>query len=81
MQVATQTRDKPVARDLGTAGAPEAVSIEEAARIAGLGRSTIYEHLLGAREPRLPSFKVGKRRLILRSAIPAWLARMSEGNG
>ena len=77
MQAARQWKDK----DLGTAGQPEAVSIGEAARISGLGRSTIYEHLTGAREPRLPSFKVGRRRLVLRSAIPAWLARMSEGNG
>ena len=81
MQAATETRDKPKARDLGTAGAPEAVSIEEAARIAGLGRSTIYEHLTGAREPKLPSVKMGRRRLIRRDAIRQWLATMERGNG
>lgn len=77
MQAVTEPRAKP--RDFGATGQPEAVSIEEAARLAGVGRSTIYEHLTGAREPRLESFKVGKRRLVRRAAVTRWLATLAKG--
>ena len=78
MLSATATRNQAKTRELGVSGEPQAVSIEEAARIVGLSRSAIYNHLTGGHEPRLPSFKVGKRRLILRSAIPAWLEELAE---
>ena len=81
MQAATETRDRPRAKDLGSAGEPEAFSIEEGARKSGMGRSLFYDYLTGAREPKLPSFKAGKRRLIRRETHAAWLAKLEQGNG
>ena len=49
---------------------PLAVSPPEAARLAGLGRTTIYAALgSGA----LKSVEIGKRRLIAVETLPAWL--------
>ena len=49
---------------------PLAVSPAEAARLAGLGRTTIYAALgSGA----LKSIKIGKRRLIALDALRSWL--------
>jgi excisionase family DNA binding protein len=49
---------------------PLAVSPGEASRLAGLGRTTIYNALgSGA----LKSIKIGKRRLITIEALRAWL--------
>ncbi len=79
MQAATETRERSKARDLGACGEPAAMSIDETARLSGFGRSTIYEHLTGAREPKLPSFKVGKRRLVLREDHAAWLRKFPKG--
>jgi excisionase family DNA binding protein len=48
-----------------------AVSPAEAARMAGIGRTTLYEALgSGA----LRSLKIGKRRLITIEALKEWLA-------
>lgn len=48
-----------------------AVSPAEAARLAGIGRTTLYEALgSGA----LRSLKIGKRRLITMQALKEWLA-------
>ncbi len=48
-----------------------AVSPAEAARLAGIGRTKLYEALgSGA----LASFKIGSRRLIRVSSLDAWLA-------
>jgi excisionase family DNA binding protein len=48
-----------------------AVSIVDAARAAGVGRSTIYENInSGALKAR----KAGRRTLILRSDLEAWLS-------
>ena len=50
-----------------------AVSPSEAARLAGIGRTKIYEVLnTGA----LASFKIGTRRLIRVSELDAWLRRL-----
>jgi excisionase family DNA binding protein len=49
---------------------PIAVPPGEAARIAGVGRTTIYS-AIGSGELR--SLKVGKRRLIEVEALRAWL--------
>lgn len=48
-----------------------AVSPAEAARRAGLGRTTIYAAL---KEGDLKSLKIGARRLIMVDALRAWLA-------
>jgi excisionase family DNA binding protein len=47
-----------------------AVAPAEAARLTGVGRTTIYE-AIGARA--LKSIKIGKRRLITIEALRAWL--------
>ena len=47
-----------------------AVSPAEAARLAGVGRTTIYEAI---RSGALRSLKIGKRRLILIVSLRAWL--------
>jgi excisionase family DNA binding protein len=49
-----------------------AVSPAVAARLAGLGRTTIYAALTAG---ELKSLKVGARRLILVETLRAWLAR------
>ncbi len=55
---------------------PLAVSPAEAARLAGLGRTSIYSALgSGA----LKSLKIGKRRLIAVEALRAWLLSHEVG--
>lgn len=49
-----------------------AISINEAARVAGVGRTRIYQAL---GDGELPSIKLGRRRLIRLSAIEDWLAK------
>ena len=51
--------------------APEAVSVDEAARRAGVSRAFLYERLAAG---ELPSIKLGKRRLVRVEALRAWLA-------
>ena len=54
---------------------PIAVSPDEAARLAGIGRTTLYAALA---KGDLPSIKIGTRRLIRVDAIRDWLAK-NEG--
>lgn len=61
----------PVASSTSTEPARLAVSPAEAARLLGIGRTRLYEELAtGA----LPSFHLGRRRLIRIAAIEAWLS-------
>lgn len=48
-----------------------AVSVIEAAGLAGVGRTTIYEAI---QDGTLKSLKIGKRRLIRTEALRDWLA-------
>lgn len=48
-----------------------AVSPGEAARLAGIGRTKLYEALSSG---ALVSFKIGTRRLIRIASLEAWLA-------
>jgi excisionase family DNA binding protein len=48
-----------------------AVSPEEAAQLAGLGRTTIYQAL---KSGALKSSEIGSRRLIFLESLRAWLA-------
>mgnify|MGYP001801280750 CR=1 FL=1 len=52
--------------------APIAVSPDDAARHAGIGRTTLYAALA---KGDLPSIKIGTRRLVRVDAIREWLAR------
>lgn len=55
-----------------------AVSPSEAARLAGIGRTTLYEAIgSGA----LRSLKIGKRRLITVEALRDWLGALEQGGG
>ena len=54
---------------------PLAVSVQAAARVSGIGRTSLYE-AIGAGE--LASCKVGKRRVILLEDLRAWLARQRQ---
>lgn len=53
--------------------APEALNPEQAAKLAGIGRTAVY---LAMGSGDLPSFKIGKRRLVRRESVTAWLARL-----
>ena len=50
---------------------PIAVSPDEAARLAGIGRTSLYAALA---KGDLKSIKIGTRRLIMIDAIHEWLA-------
>ncbi len=52
-----------------------AVSPSEAARMAGVGRTKLYQALNSG---ALPSFKIGSRRLIRISELDAWLRRLES---
>jgi excisionase family DNA binding protein len=61
---------EPTVNDRNAVSDRLAVSPAEAARLAGVGRTTIYEAIgSGA----LRSLKIGKRRLILIVSLRAWL--------
>lgn len=55
-----------------------AVSPNEAARICGIGRTTLYTALSSG---DLKSVKIGTRRLILVETLRAWLKRNEEETG
>lgn len=52
-----------------------AVSPTEAARLASIGRTKLYEAISSG---ALASFKIGTRRLILTSTLQAWLEAQEE---
>ena len=52
-----------------------AVSPTEAARLAGIGRTTLYEALSSG---ALRSLKIGKRRLITIEALKDWLTMAEQ---
>jgi excisionase family DNA binding protein len=57
--------------------APLAVGIEEAARMIGIARSMIYELIaLG----KIPSFKIGRRRLVLVKHLAAFINQQAREN-
>lgn len=57
---------------------PLAVAPHEAARLAGVGRTTVYAALARG---DLASIKIGTRRLILVEAIRDWLDRNQTSPG
>ena len=52
-----------------------AVRVEEAARMAGVGRTEIYRAI---KDGRLPSLKIGKRPLVRVEALGAWLRALER---
>lgn len=57
----------------GNSGSPEAESVAEAARRAGVSRTFLYERIAAG---ELPTIKAGKRRLVRVEALRAWLLRL-----
>jgi excisionase family DNA binding protein len=57
---------------------PLAVSVREGCRLTGLGRTSIYGAMSAG---ELSFIKVGKRRLILRESITAWIERLAKQQG
>ena len=55
-----------------------AVSVEDAAAMAGVGRTTLYAALSAG---SLRSLKIGKRRLIRLEALRAWIAAHEAEGG
>jgi hypothetical protein len=63
-----------------------ALPVGQAARAIGVSRATLYEALSNDPEvrggkPFLPSVKLGRRRLIRRQALAAWLAELERTAG
>jgi excisionase family DNA binding protein len=54
---------------------PEGLSIPEACRVAGVGRTKVYEAIANK---RLKARKLGKRTIILRSDLQQFLAALPE---
>jgi excisionase family DNA binding protein len=59
----------------GTEAVPEAVSVGEAARRAGISRTFLYERITTG---ELPTVKVGKRRLVRVEALRRWLQSLES---
>ncbi|WP_264050423.1 helix-turn-helix domain-containing protein [Methylobacterium flocculans] len=54
---------------------PLAFGIVQAAQVAGIGRSTVFEEINAG---RLKARKAGRRTLILRDDLAAWLASLPQ---
>lgn len=54
---------------------PRCLSVEDAARLLNVGRSTAYDLI---RSGRLRSFKIGRRRLVPREALEVLIADLAE---
>jgi predicted DNA-binding transcriptional regulator AlpA len=53
-----------------------ALSIEEAAHVAGIGRTFLYE--LSKQPDGITFRKIGKRSVVLRSELESWLSRLPK---
>lgn len=57
--------------------APLLLTPNEAARVLNVGRSFLYAQLIGP--GKLPSVRLGRRRLIRRSDLEAFVEQLREG--
>jgi excisionase family DNA binding protein len=64
------TETQRVAGNDNGAAQPLAMSVRDAARLAGISRATLYREIATR---RLRTVKVGKRRLVRTEALRAWL--------
>ncbi|MDO8616864.1 MAG: helix-turn-helix domain-containing protein [Dehalococcoidia bacterium] len=53
---------------------PMLLSVIQVSEITGLGRSLIYQRLLSG---EIPSLKCGRRRLVARKALEAYIERLT----
>jgi excisionase family DNA binding protein len=56
-------------------GPPVTISVEEAAMLLGVGRTVTYRLVLGG---ELRSVKIGRRRLVVRTSVAEYVARLEE---
>ncbi|MFQ5745119.1 MAG: helix-turn-helix transcriptional regulator, partial [Acidobacteriota bacterium] len=61
-------------KNMNNASEMGAISVEEAARLAGIGRATLWALIAAGDGPA--SLRVGRRRLIRRQALEAWLREL-----
>ena len=54
---------------------PLAVSVGTGAALAGISEARLWQEVASG---RLPTVRIGKRRLILRSSLEAWLASLES---
>ena len=54
---------------------PRCLRVEDAARLLNVGRSTVYDLI---RSGRLRSIKIGRRRLVPRDALDAFLNELRD---
>jgi excisionase family DNA binding protein len=76
---ATQVADKRVTSSSSDNREPLAISVDEAAALAGVSRSLLYDEMVAG---RLAWAKIGKRRVIPIAALRSWLdAATTNGGG
>ena len=65
---------KDIIRDVEATDQPLLVTVEEAARLLGIGRTTMFE-LIGSGE--IKSIRLGRRRLISRTTLETFVDELS----
>ena len=71
MSINTYASDNGDTGNAATSLQKEAFSLREAAEVSGIKKDLMYREINSG---RLPSIKVGKRRLIRRESLNKWLA-------
>ena len=71
--IVTAPSASPSPNDAG----PLLLSVDDVCALTGLGRTSIYGEL---RAGRLASVKVGRRRLVPRAALDAWIEELPDGS-
>jgi len=71
----TERDGHPPAGDLGP---PLLLTVEEAANLLRLGRTRVYELVMGG---AIESVKVGRRRLVIRVGLERFVARLATEQG
>jgi len=62
----------------GGAGPPLLITVEEAASLLRLGRTSTYQLVMGG---QIASVKLGRRRLVVREKLDHFIARLLEDQG
>ena len=57
---------------------PLLITVEEAADLLGIGRTTTYELVMSG---EIPSVKIGRRRLVVRSGLSHYVDRLTNAEG
>ncbi len=80
MQATAGVAEREVVAGASGSTPPLAVSIGDAAKLGGIGRTMLYAELAAGRGPR--TFRINRRRLILVEDLREWLRdRAASGRG